>query len=616
MTIRDMSTAPPASDPAPSSIPALERATVTRRVTAWDVVGVLALVCTMLAVERASVVLLDTPLGRSQGIRSVTLACWVLFLAGLGVLLVRNRPKLADIPRRLTAVWIDPPGAWAAFLLGAILALPVIALYWPVLFYDSDSARIVAAIRHVQRGGGLGFFTETQEPFLPHILLGPAIALRGVAAAKVLAIVSVQVLVGVVSYIAYQVTHRMFAAAAAAAALLGISPIFERAVSLPMYPTALALGYFGGWLGYRAMRGGDGVAWRFVVPAGVCLALAPEAQGTGQLFFAVPALLVILAPSVRSGVRTAAALYGVVLVASIPRVVINLWEGGLSYATSPRADYWITKGYLLEIQRDFWEYPGISESVPEFVAKLPARFMDFLGAQAWVVVILACVGWVACGRSRARWFVAATTGFLLAAVTIKRIPPFPRYYAPFWPGLAILAAVGVVWLVQRRTDARRMAWALSALALAIVAGIGFQDGLREVDATRREVDALPLRSYAGAIDDGKGVIGTRAHQGLAGIDADIATWGDQFLTEEEYVAFLTWPSDQAVIEVMQRHDIAWVFIDRRRLLEGPYNDTWLLPHYGRHSRHVQRIGHSPNFCRWIGAPGDFVLFRLGPCPSD
>jgi hypothetical protein len=577
--------------------------------------GVVVAVAVMLAVERAVVMLVDTPLGRSQGIKALTIGIWTLALLGLGLLVLRDRPRPAEMPGRLVAIWRDPPGGWVPFALGAILTVPLLAFYAPSLFWDSDSARLVAAIRHVQSGGGVAYFTETQEPYLPHVLLGPVVAVRGVAAAKLAAIVAVQVLAGVVGYVTYRLTRHMLAAGAAVLALLALSPLFARVVVLPMYPTALTLGYLGGWLGYRALTEGDGLEWRLLVPAGVCLALAPEAHGTGQLFLAVPALLVVLAPDLRRGVRNATAMYVVILACSVPRIVINLWDGGLSHVTSTRTDYWITEGYLVEIQRGFWDYEGVTEGIPEFLARLPGRFTGSLGGQAWVVLLLACLGWLVSGHGRVRWFVAATAGFLVVAVTVKRIPPFPRYFAPIWPGLAILAAVGVAWLWAHRAKQARALAALASSALVVAAAFAFITELDDTEAIRGRVEALPLRAYAAAIDDGKGVIGARSHQGLVNVDADIRTWGDQFLTEEEYVTFLTWPSDEAVIDLMERHDIGWVFIDRRRVLEGPYNDTWLEPSHGLEARHVERVGTSPNFCRWIGRPGDFVLFRLGPCPG-
>src|SRR5215471_6766015 len=436
MTIRLFDSAPVTASPAAAADTDADadRAPVSRPATAWDALGLLLLAGVMLAVERVVVAAMDTPLGRSHDLTWLSITCWVVAPIALVALIRRDRAELASVPGRLTAVWREPPGPWVAFALGMILAIPVLALYTPVLFYDSDSARIVAAIHYVRSGGGVHYFADTQEPYLTQFVLGPAIALRGLAGAKLAVIVSVQAIVGVTAYITYRITHRMLAAAAAAAALLALAPVYQRATALPMYPVALTLGYLGGWLGYRAMTEDPPTWWRFVVPAGVCLALAPEAQGTGQLFLAAPAVLVVLAPSLRSGIKTAARIFAVILVCSIPRIVLNLSVGGLSYFTSPRADYWITEGYLDQLQRNFWGYTGISESIPTFVSRLPGRFVGLLGTPGSVV--LAVLGWVLAGRARGRWFVLAAAGFLFLADTVKRIPPFSRYYSPFWPGLA------------------------------------------------------------------------------------------------------------------------------------------------------------------------------------
>jgi hypothetical protein len=588
-----------------------------RRPDAWDVVGVLALAAAMLAVERLAVVTLDTTVGRSTFIRLITVACPAAVVLGTAVLLWRDRPPLSDLPRRLTAFWRDPPGAWVSFVIGAVLALPILAFYAPIVLYDADSARLVAAARYL-RDGNFNYFTDTQEPYLPPALLGPVLYLRGLAGAKMITLITMQLLAGTVSYVTFRITNRMLAAASAVVSLFALSAVFERTYRLPLYPTALVLGYAGGWLCYRAMRHEDGVRWRVVVPAGVLLALAPEAQGTGQLFLAIPFLLVPFAPSIRAAVRTTAAVFLVIGVASIPRLVINLAVGGLSYITSPRADFWITEGYLTQIQRDFFHYPGIDESVPEFLGKLPGRFMDFLGTQAWVVIALAILGWLLAGRTRARVFVASALVFLVLAVTVKRIPPFPRYYAPVWPGLAILSGVAVGYLAGHRARLGRAVAIAAALALAGAATVAFRTELRRTDATYLAVEALPLRALAAEIDDGKGVIGNRAQQAFNTVSADIPTWGGQFLSEEELVTFLTWPSDDAVIEMMERHNIGWVFIDTRRELETRYNNTWLLPRYGVMARHIDGVANSPRFCRWLdfNPPGDYVLFRLGACPAS
>lgn len=587
-----------------------------RRFTAWDAVGVLALAAVMLAVERVAIEATDATIGRSSWIKLLTITSWVLVPAGLAALLWRDRPAARDVPRLLTAVWRDPPGPWVAFVLGTVVALPVLAFYAPIVLYDADSARLVAASRYI-RQGGFDYFTETQEPYLPPLLLGPALLLRDVAGAKIVSILTLQVLGGTVSYVTYRITNTMLAAVSATISLFALSSVFERASRLPLYPTTLVLGYLGGWLCYRAMREADGVPWRLVIPAGVMLALTPEAHGTGQLFLALPVLLVPFAPTIRAALRTAGSVFLVVLVAMIPRILINLSVGGLDHVTSVRTDFWVTEGYLTQIQNDFFHYPGVNETVPVFLGRLPGRFMDFLGTQAWVVIVLAVLAWLMCGSTRARLFVASALAFFVLAVTMKRIPPFPRYYAPLWPGLAILSGVAVGFLARRRHRIVNLVAVISSLALAVAATTALHKAIQETDTAYLETERIPLRQFAAAINDGKGVLGNRAQQTFNSVSADIPTWGGQFLTEDELVTFLTWPSDEEVIEMMERHDIGWVFIDWRRMLEDRYNNTWLVPRYGLTARHLDEIESSPNFCRWLdpGPPGGSVLYKLGPCPE-
>jgi hypothetical protein len=96
------------------------------------------------------------------------------------------------------------------------------------------------------------------------------------------------------------------------------------------------------------------------------------------------------------------------------------------------------------------------------------------------------------------------------------------------------------------------------------------------------------------------------------VTADIPTWGGQFLSEDEYVTYLTWPSDEEVIDVLERHDIGWVLIHGARNLELAYHDTWLVPHHGQNARQVDAVADSPSFCR-VMTVGGFILYRLGAC---
>jgi hypothetical protein len=218
-----------------------------------------------------------------------------------------------------------------------------------------------------------------------------------------------------------------------------------------------------------------------------------------------------------------------------------------------------------------------------------------------------------CCRGRARWFVAGSVGLMVLAVTVEQVPPFPRYYSPLFPGTAILVGVLVAALVRRRRWVVKLG-ALACSVALIVAAAGSYHGTAETFAGAPHFEAWTFQGMVDSMDDDRGVIGARAHQLLFTVTTDVPTWGDQFLTEDEYVTFLTWPSDDAVIKMMKRHDIGWVLLHPLRVLEIDYNDTWLIPHHGLSARHVGAVITSPNFCLWYEVAA-YSLYKVGPCPA-
>ena len=580
-----------------------------RPTTGWDMLGLAGAMTVMLVVHRAATKVLATGIGHLAVTRTAAIAAGSLSTALLLWLVVRDRPRTRDLPRLVTRVWTDPPGNWVAAALGALLTVPVLSLYTPVLLGDADSARVVAAVDHV-RTHGIGFILDTQDNLLPHLMVGPAVAIAGLAGAKVVAILSVQVLGAVTCYVTRRITGSMLGAAAAVIALVALPPVIDRAGYVPMYPTMLALGYLGAWLAYEAIIEPDR-PWLRATAAGACLALAPEAQAVGQLIVVAPVLLLVFAPGWRAGLAACARIYLAVAVVSLPRLALNLWVGGPHRLSSYRTDYWITEGYVREIQTNFWEYQGVNEPLGEYLVQLPGRFTHTLEPQGWIVLGLALLGWVLACRARGRLLVLGVTGFMVLAVSLKQVPPFPRYYSPLWPGIAMLVGVGVAALARRRSWAPRALTSVALAGLVVVAGSSLDHVVHSHDAQRTVIAERPFHELAAAIDDDRGVIGARSHN-LLNVTTRTPTWGGQFLTEDEYVTYLTWPSDDAVVEVMERHDIGWVLIQSNIELETTYHDTWLLPHHGRPARHVERVAISPAFCRVADIDG-YLLYRLGGC---
>jgi 4-amino-4-deoxy-L-arabinose transferase-like glycosyltransferase len=582
-----------------------------RRATGWDLLGISLTTLAMLGVRHAATVAIGTPLGESRLFDVAAAASATASLGLLGWLIARDRPRPREVPRLVAAVWTEPPGPWAAGLLGVLLATPVLALYTPVLLGDADSARVIAAVAHV-RNHGIGYLVDTQDNLLPQLLLGPVVAVGGLAGAKLFTLVTLQMLAGATAYVSYRISRSMLGAAAATFAILAMPTAVKQSGYVPMYLTMLSLGYLGGWLAYRAMTQPD--RWSLAVAAGVCLALAPEAQPVGVLFLATPVLLLVFAPTWRTGLAVSARVYLVVALAMIPRLAINFSDGGLDRIASYRTDYWITEGYVRLIQSNYWHYTGVNEPLGEYLSRLPWRFTHSLDLQGYVVLALAVVAWLGFSGGRGRAFVLVVVGFMVMAVSIKQVPPFPRYYAPLWPGMAILVGVGVGVLARRPGRIARTLALVFVPGLAVLAATTLVEATHAHDTHRAVIDNGPYRGLADAVTDDKGLIGARSHS-LLNVTADIPTWGGQFLTEDEYVTYLTWPSDDAVIEVLNRHDIGWVLIYPDRRLETDYHNTWLIPSHGASTRHVERVAASPAFCRTADI-GGFELYRLGGCPRS
>lgn len=583
-----------------------------RRTDAADLVGVAALASLVCLGTEIAVDLQDYGLGRSDARASAVAALCVATVVGIVGVAVVGRLGPASLLRALTAVWRDPPGGWVAFVLGAIVAYPLHVLYAPILFGDADSARLLSYSRYFLDGhSAFGFFTDTQEPFLPPFVYAPAVMVNNVGVARLVALVTLQAAAGVAAFITFRTTRSLWGAATAALSLLCLSAIAERATRLPLYALMLSLGYLGGWFAYRAVAE-PGARWRHAALAGVLLALSQEAHGVGQLFLAVPVLVAVFAPSLRSAAASLARMYTVVLVVMVPRIVVNLWIDGLDQVTSPRSDYWLTQGYLTQIQNKFMGYEGVSEPRGEYLSRMPGRFVDLLGPHGWIVVALAVLGAVIGLRGRARVFVPAALGFFVLAITAKQIPPFPRYYAPMWLGMAILVGVGVATLFRHRPTGTVGALAVTVV-LAGAAFVTLGDAARRYEHSRLNIETNATRGIVETIDDGKGVIGSRSTQVFFSVTTEVPVWGGQFLTEEEYVTYLLWPSDAEVLDMLARHDIGWVYISEVAELELKYNNTWLVPAYGERARHVDMVESSPNFCRWRNV-GFNIIYRVGPCP--
>jgi hypothetical protein len=543
-----------------------------------------------------------------QAMLALGLAAFVGVGGGAVVLARRRHLSPGDVPRALLRVWLEPPRDWVMFFFGVLATVPMAAYVTRVILGDADSARILASVFFVQREGP-GYFIRSQDNLLPHALFGPAVAMGSIALAKVVSVASIQVLAGVVSYISWRLFRTAAAALGSVLALLAFRVIPDRAGLLPMYPLMLALAYLGVFLAYRAIHSVGRRRLLRSLAAGLCLALAAEAHNIGLFFFLVPALLVFTT-SFRQAAQGLWRVYLWLALFALPRAVINLADGGLSYFFLNRVDFWITKGYLNELQVQFYRLP-VRLSMGEYLSRLPDQVPRITGATGLVPLVLAAVT-LPLRAGRLRWFAIACLAYFITPIIVTRGPFFPRYYSPVLVGAAIAVGAALPLLLGRFREGRKLA-ALYLTVLAVVAGISFVSVLDKTRGREAAILGGPYRALAARVDDGKGVIGSRSVSMLF-TTPRIATFGGQFLTEQELVTYLTWPSDWQVVRMMRARNIGWVLIGPRLNLETTYHDVWLVPHHGSGARQVYAVARSPAFCLALKR-GSFSLYRLGRCAA-
>lgn len=513
--------------------------------------------------------------------------------------------RLQGSIRSILALWADPPADWVMFVLGVALASPFLAFATPVLNENPDSARLVASLRYVFEEDWR-YLLHTQESYLPFVLMGPLLSVGGLGAVSMASILGVLTLSGAMSLITWRLTGSLTAAVATVLSLFCLHGVTERATFLPMYALMLTLGYAGIYFTHQAVVTRGKRRLRYALLAGGCLAMSPEAHAVGQVFVLAPILLAI-AMGWRRSFPAVIVVYVAVGLFALPRVVINVSEGGLSHLLSYRVDLWTTSTHLKAIQRDFFGYPG-GMRFGDYLEALLRHAGEIVGV-AGVALIVAALAGLVVARPRVRLFALLLGVWFLGPLLIARSPFFPRYFSPLQVGAAILVGVLASRLVERQGRKRWLGPTFLA-GLFVAAWLSLIVELAHVRVSQERILTGPYRDLASHVTDGMGVIGSRSLY-LLYADPDIATYGTQFLSEEELVTYLTWPSDDAVMQVLEDHDIGWALVTGERWEEG-YNDAWLQPAYGLSARHLAALESSSSFCLAEEAP-PFRLYRLGSC---
>lgn len=519
-----------------------------------------------------------------------------------------STPLLAIVNNAARILTLPTTGL-AAVVIGGGVAMPLISTYAPIV-HDPDSAWFITSTQHVQENG-IGLLQETHDVFLPHLTVGPLLTIGGYQAVIAFVILNMVALAVLTAYIGYRITHDGAGALVAATVLLSIPAIIDRVDRVPMYPAAFFFAYGSAFLLHQAMANPERTRWLPVV-SGLGIVLAYEAHGVGQIFLTIPFLLLLLHPWAKSRRPFFIALV-TVAVASLPRLWMNVSVDGFRAMRSSYADFSITK-YLPIINKEFWGYN--SDTTPiGYLANVPGMAERAFGGRGTLLLLLIplVIAAMNAGR-RALVFGVVTTALFIAALTISSPSTFDRYLTPLGVGFALVVAVGAVGILRSGDQGKVIGRVV--VGAILVGGLFQMIDTSSGKATDREAIVHgPSSDLAAAVDNDKAVVGVRPYQ-LLYTDHTIEAINGRLMAEDDWITFLTWPSDEEVAEVLERYNIGWVYIMPDYRFEVEYHQTWTERLYDLPVRHVFEVLNSDDFCLATEEFGNMV-FRYGECqPGD
>jgi hypothetical protein len=369
----------------------------------------------------------------------------------------------------------------------------------------------------------------------------------------------------------------------------------------------LLLGYLGCWLVHRSMRTPAGPAW-WAAAGGFCLVLSSEAHALGRLFLVVPFLLLVLHPH-RNALRRLGVALVAIVVASIPRLWLNLSVGGTDRLLSTRNDFLIEQGYLRLINRNWHGYTTESGPVG-YLHNLPSLARGAFGELSLLVLLVLAVVAVLTAHWRAILFGIAVVVTFIAALVVTAPGTYSRYLLPLSIGLAILAGVGGARLVDR-SSLKAAGGVMLSVAMVLLAVSTITPSTHRF-RTRIGLDAVSA-DPASLVPPGEAVLGVRSSK-LMYRHPHRDVLNSRILSERDFVTYLTWPSDEAVLRMLRRLDVRWIVVLDRPDLEVDYHESWLKPTYGKPDVHTERLWKSDHFCQGPRL-GQFHFYVVGDCPG-
>lgn len=508
---------------------------------------------------------------------------------------------------------IEPVQLSAVALAGAFLFFVLLrGAHLPPIDSDSGTAlSIVIAFLN----GNPDPLIQTQSPPLQGIIYAVPLLLGLESWVLIIPILFSFFLACFLGYLAYRQTNVLLSAALPPLLLL-YSPLFaDRTRVLTLYPAFVLFAYLGLYFCAQYLLNPDSRLRNALLGSGL-LAAALYTFTSGLLFFAIPALFLIISAS-RQVVKKLVTFYALLFSLVAPWLAWHFAVGGISHFYYYPLG-WITTKYLPMINRDFWGHPHSSFS-DYFSTMSEVGFEKLLPPFAWALVPLgALFVWRRYGV-RGIAFALAVVATLVVPVFVFRPAPFGRYFYPVLPALILLATGGMalMWSWCSETFKLRPSFGLliiGAISLALAAGFLLGHGAEyDIERGWQSAKRQEMTQFSRFITDERGIVSRDSQIQALMPDNQLYTYF--FIEEDDYVTYLSWPDEDAVLNVLSKYDIGWVLLYKNVRWERDYNNSWLTTVTGELPQHYLRIEEADAFLK-VASGKTYVLYKVNQKPAD
>jgi hypothetical protein len=471
---------------------------------------------------------------------------------------------------------------------------------------DIDSLRLYSEIAHISAGNSEMFF-KFQVPIIQDSLYILFINMFGWNAPMLIfPAIFTLLLAFFIGYITFNFTSSIKSAVFSILFFYSMDVVIIQSLAAPLYPLAIFFAYAGLLFIWNSLFRKKSPSYSLI--GGAFLVFSLYSHTIGLFFFPLPFILWLFSYD-RSWKLLFGIYFMIILIAS--PWIINHFDPSIQIDSFERDRWMVKKDYINIINEDFWGYRTTTDnqSLLESTKSLFRMIKEALGLNWIMISILTIIG-IFKSRNR-ELIVTAISSFTWLFVTISIIGPgaFGRYIYPVIPLFSIGSAIsfGIIYEYIKSIQIKYILnfFLVITLLIAMFLSLLNNNFLFQNNSER----IYELNEIARIIDDRKGIIGARPTILFSTLHENLI-YSHDYVSEEDYILFLQWPSDNEVKRIFKKHDIGWILLNKPiERFERDFHGTWLKKVYNAEPKHYIETQKSDlTFKMFEGE--NFILYKV------